>query len=143
MDTLTLRCPHCHTTNRIPTERIDHSPLCGACKNPLVDGAPVEGTVNNIDAIMSSQKTIVIDFWAPWCAPCQAFGPVFEDVAKNDEGKRLFVKIDTEDQQTLAAKYRIRSIPTIMIFKDGKMVNHMNGALPRSQFEEWLTQHTS
>ncbi len=141
MNTLTLRCPHCHTTNRIPTDRIDQTPHCGACKKPIMDGNPFEGTANNIDAIMSSEKPVVIDFWAPWCAPCQAFGPVFEAVAKNNEGKRFFVKVNTEDQQELAAKYRIRSIPTVMIFKGGKMLTHINGALPQNQFEEWLNQH--
>ncbi|KXF82916.1 thioredoxin TrxC [Enterovibrio coralii] len=139
MNTLTLRCPHCHTANRIPAERINDQPKCGACKSSVLSGKPIEGTENNMDALLASDKPVVIDFWAPWCGPCQGFAPVFEATAAQHEDA-IFVKVNTEEQQALAAKYRIRSIPTIMVFKDGKLAQHINGALPQSDFNNWLAQ---
>jgi thioredoxin 2 len=108
-----------------------------------VDGAPIEGTPENLTALLSSDLPVVIDFWAPWCNPCIGFSPVFEDVAKQFDGKARFIKINTETQQTLAAQYQIRSIPTIMAFKHGKRIDTINGALPKTQFIQWLNQTLS
>ncbi|MDA9556882.1 thioredoxin TrxC [Vibrio sp.] len=140
MSTFTTRCPNCQAMNRIPNERISEQPNCGKCQSPLLDGMPIEGTVNNISALLESQQPIVIDFWAPWCNPCIGFAPVFSDVAEERKGAVRFVKINTEDQQMLATQYQIRSIPSIMVFKGGKKVDMINGALPKSQFSQWLEQ---
>ncbi|NVD08042.1 thioredoxin TrxC [Vibrio sp. JPW-9-11-11] len=140
MSTFNTRCPSCSAVNRVPNERISESPTCGKCQAPLLDGAPIEGTEVNFDAILSSNHPVVVDFWAPWCNPCVGFAPVFSDVAKERAKSVRFVKIDTESQQNIAAKYQIRSIPTIMVFKNGKKVDVINGALPKSQFDQWLNQ---
>ncbi len=140
MCTLTVRCPHCHKLNRIPADRIEEQPVCGNCKETLLAGKPVEGTEENLSALIASGTPVVIDFWAPWCGPCQSFAPVFEATANAKGQDAIFVKVNTEDQQALAGQYRIRSIPTIMVFKDGKMAQQINGALPQSQFNEWLSQ---
>ena len=140
MTTMTTRCPHCKALNRIPAERIEEIASCGACKERLLDGKPVEGTGENFPTLIQSEKPVVVDFWAPWCNPCIGFAPVFEDVAAERNGEVRFVKIDTEAQQALAAQYRIRSIPTIMVFKKGQMLDTINGALPKGQFDQWLNQ---
>ncbi|NOH98705.1 thioredoxin TrxC [Vibrio sp. 99-70-13A1] len=140
MSTFNTRCPSCQGVNRVPSERITESPTCGKCKSSLLDGSPVEGTVLNLPAILNSAQPVVIDFWATWCNPCVGFAPVFSDVATERAGNVRFVKIDTEAQQQLAAQYQIRSIPTVMVFKDGKRVDSINGALPKSQFDQWLNQ---
>lgn len=143
MSTITTRCPHCQGLNRIPVERIDDKAVCGACKEALLDGKPLEGTADNFQAVLQSEQPVVVDFWAPWCNPCVGFAPVFEDVAAERTGQVRFVKIDTEAQQALAAQYRIRSIPTIMVFRQGKLVDTINGALPKSHFDQWLNQALS
>ena len=140
MTTMTTRCPHCKAMNRIPTERVNDIATCGACKDRLLDGMPVEGTADNFLSLIQGESPVVVDFWAPWCNPCVGFAPIFEDVAKERNGQVRFVKIDTESQQALAAQYRIRSIPTIMVFKNGQMVDTINGALPKGQFDQWLNQ---
>ncbi len=140
MSTFNTRCPSCSGVNRVPTERISESPKCGKCQTALLDGAPIEGTELNLDAILQSDQPVVIDFWAPWCNPCVGFAPVFSDVAEERSQSVRFVKVDTESQQNIAAKYQIRSIPTVMVFKNGKRVDVINGALPKGQFDQWLNQ---
>ncbi|MCA2017505.1 thioredoxin TrxC [Vibrio tritonius] len=140
MTTFTTRCPSCHGLNRVPNERIAEQPHCGKCQAHLLDGAPIEGTSENFMALLQSPQPVVIDFWAPWCNPCVGFAPVFSDVAEERSGEIRFVKIDTEAQQQLAAQFQIRSIPTIMLFKDGQRVDMLNGALPKSHFSQWLDE---
>ncbi|WP_064607783.1 thioredoxin TrxC [Photobacterium sp. J15] len=140
MTTMTTRCPHCKAMNRLPIDRVKDVASCGACKEKLLDGKPVEGTADNFLSLIQGEQPVVVDFWAPWCNPCVGFAPVFEDVATERDGTARFVKIDTEAQQALAAQYRIRSIPTIMVFKNGQMIDTLNGALPKSQFDQWLNQ---
>ncbi|SDH99525.1 thioredoxin [Vibrio xiamenensis] len=138
MSTFTTRCPACHGMNRVPTERVSESPNCGKCQTPLLDGAPIEGTEQNLTALLQSTQPVVIDFWAPWCNPCVGFAPVFSDVASERNGQIRCVKVNTEEQQNIAAQYQIRSIPTVMVFKQGQRVDMINGALPKGQFDQWL-----
>lgn len=138
MTTFTTRCPSCHGLNRVPNQRIAEQPHCGKCQAQLLDGAPIEGTLENFAALLQSPQPVVIDFWAPWCNPCVGFAPVFSDVAEERSGEVRFIKIDTEAQQQLAAQFQIRSIPTIMLFKNGQRIDTLNGALPKSHFNQWL-----
>lgn len=138
MSSFNTRCPSCSAMNRIPQDKVSSSAKCGKCKTSLFDGAPIEGTDNNLDPILFSDKPVVIDFWAPWCNPCVSFAPVFKEVAKERSGEVRFIKIDTEANQMLASQYQIRSIPTIMVFKNGQRVDVLNGALSKSQFNSWL-----
>ncbi|MBF4434934.1 thioredoxin TrxC [Vibrio anguillarum] len=140
MSTFNTRCPSCHAMNRVPIERVTESPNCGKCQAPLFDGAPIEGTEANFEALLNSRQPVVVDFWAPWCNPCVGFTPVFSDAATERKGNIRFIKIDTESEQSLATKFQIRSIPTIMVFKNGQRVDMINGALPKSQFDQWLNQ---
>lgn len=140
MTTITTRCPHCKSLNRMPSDRINDEASCGSCKDKLFDGMPIEGTEDNFSTLLESDKPVVVDFWAPWCNPCVGFAPVFADVSQERDGQIRCVKIDTEAQQALAAQYRIRSIPTIMVFKEGKMVDMLNGAMPKSHFDQWLNE---
>ncbi|MGQ7172627.1 thioredoxin TrxC, partial [Escherichia sp. R-CC3] len=81
-----------------------------------------------------------VDFWAPWCGPCRNFAPIFEDVAQERSGKVRFVKVNTEAERELSSRFGIRSIPTIMIFKNGQVVDMLNGAVPKAPFDSWLNE---
>ena len=138
MSSFNTRCPSCSAMNRVPQDKVSDAATCGKCKAALFDGAPIEGTDNNLDAILFSDKPVVVDFWAPWCQPCVGFSPVFKEVAQERKGEVRFVKIDTEANQMLAAQYKIRSIPTIMVFNNGQRVDMLSGALSKVQFNGWL-----
>ncbi|MDW6094680.1 thioredoxin TrxC [Vibrio rhizosphaerae] len=140
MTSIKTRCPSCHAMNRVPTERLSESSVCGKCKQFLLDGLPVEGTVDNFQSILNSDIPVVVDFWAPWCNPCVGFAPIFEQTAQERVQRVRFIKVDTEAQQALAAQYQIRSIPTVMVFHRGQRLNMINGALPYSQFNAWLDE---
>ncbi|WP_086984338.1 thioredoxin TrxC [Vibrio aphrogenes] len=140
MSTFISLCPQCGGKNKVPYARLSDKATCGRCQSPLFDGKPVTATSDNFSALLTSELPIIVDFWAPWCNPCVGFAPIFEEIAAEFTGQARFVKIDTESQQELAAMYQIRSIPTIMVFKAGKRVDSLNGALPKGQFLQWLNQ---
>lgn len=136
-----IQCPHCETTNRIQEERLKDGPNCGHCKQPILQGAPISLNDTQFSAFLKhSPLPVVVDFWAPWCGPCRMFAPTFADTAKTYSGKAIFVKINTEAEQALAAQYAIRSIPTLAVFKNGQETTRLSGALPAPQFRQWLAQ---
>lgn len=138
---LQINCPHCLATNRVPAERLGDKPNCGRCKQALFDGKPLVLTPNNLAATLEKNDIpVVVDCWASWCGPCQAFGPVFNQAAAQFEPRARFAKLDTEANQAIAQQWGIRSIPTLLVFKGGKEVQRLAGALPLPQFSQWLRQ---
>ncbi len=126
-------CPHCLSVNNVPQKESYKKANCGKCKNSLLDTKPVELTSVNFDeVVVNSDIPVIIDFWAPWCGPCKMMGPVFEKTATKFPLKTLFTKVNTENEQHLGARFGIRSIPTLIVFKNGKEMERISGALDES-----------
>lgn len=135
---LHIVCPHCHATNRVPKERLDASPKCGGCHQALFTAQPIELTENNFNRHISHNGIpVLVDFWAPWCGPCKMMAPTFAKAANILEPNMRLVKINTEEQQGLAARYNIRSIPTLALFKDGKEIARQAGAMNEQDLIHW------
>lgn len=133
-------CASCQATNRVPEERFADGAKCGRCGNELFTGEVVNATAGTLDKYLADDMPVLIDFWAPWCGPCVNFAPIFADVANERREQVRFVKINTEAEPELSARFRIRSIPTIMMFKKGEMVDMLSGAMPKAPFNEWIDE---
>lgn len=139
---LQIVCADCHAINRVPASKLADHGKCGKCKHPLFSGKPISASADNaITHLTKNDLPVVIDFWADWCGPCKMFAPTFAQIAAKLDTQARFVKVDTEANQPLAGQYQIRSIPTLMIMKNGKETARQAGAMSSSQFESWILQH--
>jgi thioredoxin 2 len=132
-------CPHCAATNRVPPERTADKPKCGKCHGLLFDGHPVALDEAGFERhIAGNDVPVVVDFWAPWCGPCRMMAPEFEKAAGMLEPGVRFAKVNTEEAQRLAMRHRIRSIPTMAIFRNGEEKARQSGAMTAAQIAQWV-----
>ncbi len=141
-ENLHVVCPHCTAVNRIPASRLGDAPGCGQCKQPLFTGEPLELGQADFDRHISrNDLPVVVDFWAPWCGPCRMMAPTFHQAAIDLEPQARLVKVNTEVEQQLAARFNIRSIPTLAIFVQGHEIARQSGALDLANLKRWLQPH--
>ncbi len=142
-DSIIIKCAKCGVKNRIPKIRLNDRPNCGRCHARLPEiqafDSPVIVSDNNFnDEIISSPVPVLLDCWAPWCGPCRTIGPIIDQLAKEFADKVKFAKLNVDENPATSAKYNIMSIPTMLLFKDGKVVNSLVGALPKAEVENHL-----
>jgi thioredoxin 2 len=139
MNSVHLVCPHCNVTNRVPSDKLQAELNCGKCQEHLLTAHPDNlGEAAFNAQLAKSDLPMVVDFWAPWCGPCRMMAPAYEKVSHDMQGKARFVKVNTEDEQGLAAKYNIRSIPTLAVFAGGREIARQPGAMSAPDLARWV-----
>lgn len=131
-------CPHCQAINRVPATKLTAAAKCGKCAQQLFTASPHElngQTVNKV--IQKNEVLTIVDFWASWCQPCLMMAPEFKTAA-SQLPQVVFAKIQTDKHEQAAAPYNIRSLPTMVAFKNGKEVARQSGALPSHQIVQWV-----
>jgi thioredoxin 2 len=134
-----IACQHCAGLVGVPAERLRDGPRCPRCHTPLFEGEPVELTEATFDRhVGDGDLPVVVDFWAPWCAPCRAMAPGYAEAARRIEPAARFAKLNTDEAQSVAGRYGIRSIPTLIVFKGGREVARHSGAMGADALARWV-----
>ena len=135
-------CCQCSGVNKLPKDKLQKKAKCGKCKTPLFSGKVFNLHQHNFSRYINKNSLpIVVDFWASWCGPCKMMAPVFEKVSMEMHNKAFFFKVNTEQEQLLSSQFAIKSIPTLILFKQGKEINRQAGALDENSLTQWVEHY--
>ncbi len=142
-DPVHIVCPHCDAVNRLPSARLADAPVCGKCTRELFMAKPVDvSSARFTKHIERNDLPVLVDFWAAWCGPCKMMGPAYQQAAARLEPHVRLLKVDTENVQDVAARFNIRSIPTLALFRQGREVARQAGAMDAGSIVGWVQSHT-
>ena len=136
---LHIPCPGCDALNRVLQDKLTQGPTCGKCHAQLLPGVPLTLTEDRFDKqVLKSGLPVLVDFWAPWCGPCLSMAPGFERAAQLLHPNLRLAKVNTEDEPSLAARFHILSIPTLLLFQNGLEVDRVSGSLDTEALRDWV-----
>ncbi|WP_210330615.1 thioredoxin TrxC [Aliikangiella sp. G2MR2-5] len=140
-DKIRLVCGQCNTVNQFPASRLDETPICAQCKEKLFQGVPINVNAEGLARhLRHSGLPVLVDFWAPWCGPCIQFAPAYEKFASLVGNQLRLLKVDTQQNQQVSVDFNIRSIPTLALFRGGREIGRLSGALPLPQLQQWVIE---
>jgi len=138
--TLTVECQFCGTLNRVAVDRVADGPKCGSCGRPILLDRPLHVSDQTFQQVIrDTEIPVLVDFYANWCGPCKMMAPVLDDVARERMGQVLVLKLDTDRNPVTQQAFGVRSIPTLILFRDGREAARQTGAVPRAQLDTLLT----
>jgi thioredoxin 2 len=141
-DALHVVCPHCQAVNRLAGARLAERPHCGQCHQPLFAAQPVELTAATFSRyIERNDIPVLVDFWAPWCGPCQMMAPHYAEASGELEPEVRVAKLNTEAEPAVAGQFGIRSIPTLVLFRAGRELARQPGAMSKPDIVRWVRSH--
>jgi thioredoxin 2 len=137
----TVACPFCNTLNRVNLERVADRPKCGNCGKPIWLDRPLAVSETSFDTVVRDTTVpVLVDFYADWCGPCKIMAPLLDDVAHRRAGRMLVLKLDTDKNPAVQARFGVRGIPTLIVFRGGKEVSRRVGAVPPTELEKFLNE---